>query len=65
MEALGVKDEELVREAPDMVGRGSSGSTAFQHGDGGFGWWEHDETHPYMTPTSSTASRRRASAASP
>ncbi len=27
----------------------STACTAFQHEDGGWGWWETDDSHPFMT----------------
>ncbi|MFC1474551.1 alpha-2-macroglobulin, partial [bacterium] len=36
-------------DLPDMVAKGVERLTDFQHGDGGWGWWKDDETHPYMT----------------
>jgi uncharacterized protein YfaS (alpha-2-macroglobulin family) len=32
-----------------MVGSGLQRLYHFQHEDGGWGWWKHDDTHPYMT----------------
>jgi uncharacterized protein YfaS (alpha-2-macroglobulin family) len=46
---LGVKtdlDEASLRE---KIGDGLERLYAFQHPDGGWGWWETDESHPFMT----------------
>ena len=34
---------------PDMVAKGLQRLYSFQHSDGGWGWWENDNTNPYMT----------------
>ncbi len=36
-------------EIPQMVAQGLQRLYNFQHADGGWGWWENDATHPYMT----------------
>jgi uncharacterized protein YfaS (alpha-2-macroglobulin family) len=36
-------------EVPQMVEKGLARLYNFQHEDGGWGWWENDETHPFMT----------------
>ena len=38
-----------IEELPDMAEKGLKRLYNFQHADGGWGWWENDETHPYMT----------------
>jgi hypothetical protein len=37
------------KELPDMVAQGMDRLYNYQHGDGGWGWWEFDDTHPFMT----------------
>ena len=32
-----------------MVKKGFERLYNFHHSDGGWGWWENDESHPYMT----------------
>ncbi|HZL71758.1 MAG TPA: alpha-2-macroglobulin family protein, partial [Planctomycetota bacterium] len=49
MQQLGVKNDKLQKELPDMVAAGVQRLYNFQHPDGGWGWWEGDQTHPYMT----------------
>lgn len=49
MANLGVKNPKLEEKLPDMVAKGVQRLYNFQHGDGGWGWWEADETHPFMT----------------
>ncbi|HZU97198.1 MAG TPA: alpha-2-macroglobulin family protein, partial [Planctomycetota bacterium] len=46
---LSYTDEKLSAELPKMIEKGIERLRGFQHPDGGWGWWEHDETHPYMT----------------
>jgi len=36
-------------EVPQMVEKGLARLYNFQHDDGGWGWWESDDTHPFMT----------------
>ncbi len=38
-----------LQEIPQMVERGLSRIYNFQNYDGGWGWWEYDETRPFMT----------------
>lgn len=49
MRQMGVRNDKLQKELPDMVAAGLQRLYNFQHNDGGWGWWEGDETHPYMT----------------
>jgi len=42
-------DPEKKKEIPKMVKKGLDRLYTLQHDDGGWGWWEHDETHPFMT----------------
>jgi uncharacterized protein YfaS (alpha-2-macroglobulin family) len=49
LQKLGLENEELEAELPKMVKAGVERLYNFQHGDGGWGWWTDDETHPYMT----------------
>ncbi|MDF1660417.1 MAG: alpha-2-macroglobulin family protein [Planctomycetota bacterium] len=39
----------LKNALPSMVAMGLQRLYNFQHEDGGWGWWKHDETHPFMT----------------
>ena len=39
----------LEQDLPAMVELGLQRLYDFQHGDGGWGWWRHDETDRYMT----------------
>ncbi|MBL4703532.1 MAG: hypothetical protein JKY54_03365, partial [Flavobacteriales bacterium] len=43
--ASNIDEEELEK----MVAKGVARLTELQHDDGGWGWWENDETHPFMT----------------
>jgi len=49
MDRIGVKDETLAATLPDMVAAGLARLYRFQHDDGGWGWWEDDETDEFMT----------------
>jgi len=49
LDDLGIENEELEAELPKMVSDGLQKLYKMQHGDGGWGWWEEDDTHPYMT----------------
>jgi uncharacterized protein YfaS (alpha-2-macroglobulin family) len=40
---------QLMNELPKMMDKGLKALYGFQHSDGGWGWWENDATHPYMT----------------
>ena len=46
---MGVRNDKLEKELPGMVAAGLQRLYNFQHPDGGWGWWECDESHPYMT----------------
>jgi len=49
LDKLGIVNEELERELPKMVEDGLQRLYRFQHWDGGWGWWEGDETGAYQT----------------
>jgi uncharacterized protein YfaS (alpha-2-macroglobulin family) len=49
LQKLGLENAELEAELPKMVKAGVERLYNFQHGDGGWGWWTDDETHPFMT----------------
>ncbi len=49
LRGLGLRNEKLEKELPLMVSQGLQRLLNFQHSDGGWGWWEADATHPYMT----------------
>jgi alpha-2-macroglobulin len=49
LKILGIQNQELEKELPKMVEKGLQRLYNFQHEDGGWGWWEGDETHPFMT----------------
>ena len=38
-----------IDELPKMVEAGLDKLYGYQHSDGGWGWWNYDATHPYMT----------------
>jgi hypothetical protein len=40
---------ELLNELPKMIDKGLRALYGYQHADGGWGWWENDQTHPFMT----------------
>ncbi|MCU0724040.1 MAG: hypothetical protein MUC63_10590, partial [Planctomycetes bacterium] len=49
MKALGIRDPALEGSLPDMVAAGLFRLCDFQHADGGWGWWAHDASTPWMT----------------
>ncbi len=49
LKRLGIANPALEKELPHMVARGLERLYAFQHEDGGWGWWKEDDTHPFMT----------------
>lgn len=49
IEKHGLNVGPLKSALPDMVEKGLQRLYGFQHSDGGWGWWKHDETHPFMT----------------
>lgn len=42
-------NEKTKSAIPDMVSKGLLRLYSMQHSDGGWGWWENDNTNPYMT----------------
>ncbi|NUM73238.1 hypothetical protein HUU40_02640 [candidate division KSB1 bacterium] len=40
---------QLMNELPKMMDKGLKALYGYQHSDGGWGWWNDDDTHPYMT----------------
>jgi uncharacterized protein YfaS (alpha-2-macroglobulin family) len=42
-------DPKLAEELPQMIAAGLARLYGYQHTDGGWGWWEHDETMNIMT----------------
>ena len=46
---LDIYNEKINKDLPDMVKKGFERLYNFHHSDGGWGWWENDESHPYMT----------------
>jgi hypothetical protein len=49
MERAGIESPPLARELPEMIAQGLQRLYGFQHDDGGWGWWENDETEARMT----------------
>ena len=49
MKKLELSNEKLERELPSMTSKGLQRLYGFQHSDGGWGWWKHDQTDPFMT----------------
>ncbi|MHC4957488.1 MAG: alpha-2-macroglobulin family protein [Planctomycetota bacterium] len=47
--ALARGNDRLKEELPQLVDAGLQRLYAFQHEDGGWGWWKDDETDPFMT----------------
>lgn len=46
---LGLPSSRVPADLDDMVDAGLKRLYGFQHGDGGWGWWQSDETHRWMT----------------
>jgi hypothetical protein len=49
LEELGITDPELEKRLPGLVEQGLAKLYAQQHGDGGWGWWQDDESRPHLT----------------
>jgi len=49
LDKLRVENRELQEQLPKMVQAGLLKLYAFQHDDGGWGWWKYDKTDPWMT----------------
>ncbi|MEW5718655.1 MAG: MG2 domain-containing protein, partial [Chloroflexota bacterium] len=49
LDKLQIKNDKLQMEIPKQVEDGLTRLYAFQHGDGGWGWWESDDSIPYET----------------
>ena len=46
---LSLPAERLPKDLDDMVQKGLERLSGFQHGDGGWGWWQSDRTNLWMT----------------
>ncbi len=46
---LGIDMPEVEKDLPKMVSAGLARLYRYQHYDGGWGWWEYDDTDPRMT----------------
>jgi len=46
---LGLSRPELEERLPGIIGASLERLYDFQHADGGWGWWRHDPSDPYMT----------------
>jgi alpha-2-macroglobulin len=49
MKGLGLRKPELENRLPEMTRAGLLRLYRYQHQDGGWGWWEYDESEPWMT----------------
>lgn len=49
LQKLDITNEKLQKELPKMMKQGLDRLYNFHHSDGGWGWWENDASHPYMT----------------
>jgi len=49
LDKLKLKNEKIEKELPKQVEDSLTRLYAFQHGDGGWGWWEADDSQPYET----------------
>jgi uncharacterized protein YfaS (alpha-2-macroglobulin family) len=46
---LEIRKPWLEEQLPDMIRAGLQRLYDFQHGDGGWGWWQNDESNPFLT----------------
>ena len=46
---IGLPKPKLVKDIPEIVQDSFERLKAMEHQDGGWGWWEYDETDPHMT----------------
>ncbi|AIE84482.1 MG2 domain-containing protein [Fimbriimonas ginsengisoli] len=46
---LGLPEPEKLRDLPRIVRDSVARLEYMKHGDGGWGWWEYDESNPFMT----------------
>ncbi|HLY72681.1 MAG TPA: hypothetical protein VKU80_01065, partial [Planctomycetota bacterium] len=49
LQKLGIEKPELRAELPAMVAAGLQRLYNFQQQDGGWGWWQHDQSNPWTT----------------
>lgn len=49
LQDMGYDQPELHEKLPDVLKKGLNRLYDFQHSDGGWGWWKHDSSSPYMT----------------
>ncbi len=49
LRTLGREDPALAAELPKMVAQGVERLAGMQNGDGGFGWFANNESHPYVS----------------
>ncbi len=49
LQKLGIEKPELKAELPEMVATGLQRLYNFQQQDGGWGWWQHDQSNPWTT----------------
>lgn len=49
LDKLQIRNEKIEKELPKQVEDGLTRLYAFQHDDGGWGWWESDDSQPYET----------------
>lgn len=49
LQKLGIDKPELKAELPAMVATGLQRLYNFQQQDGGWGWWQHDQSNPWTT----------------
>jgi uncharacterized protein YfaS (alpha-2-macroglobulin family) len=49
LDKLQIKNDKIQTELPKQVADSLTRLYNFQHGDGGWGWWEDDDSQPYET----------------
>ena len=46
---LAMLPEDIAENLDDIVAKGLKRLYSFQHGDGGWGFWQYDESNPFIT----------------
>jgi uncharacterized protein YfaS (alpha-2-macroglobulin family) len=65
LQQLGLERPALVERIPKVAADSMARLGRMQHGDGGWGWWEYDESDPFMTALVLDGLDRAARAGSP
>lgn len=49
LQQLGIENQELANKLPDLVAEGIEKLYIRQNYDGGWGWWDRDDSNPYLS----------------